>query len=136
MARRGVELIVGGRRDPQFGPLVLVGLGGILAEVLDDVVLALAPLHPDAALEMLGGLAARPGARRAPEAGEASIAARSPRSSSPSATRWCATPAGSRSTSTRSSPGRPTRSAVDALIVADAIDPAWDYEDPGGAADA
>ena len=56
MARRGVELIVGARRDPQFGPLVLVGLGGIFAEVLDDVVLGLAPLHPDDALEMLGGL--------------------------------------------------------------------------------
>jgi acyl-CoA synthetase (NDP forming) len=40
----GVELIVGGKRDPRFGPLVLVGLGGVLAEVLDDVAVALAPV--------------------------------------------------------------------------------------------
>jgi hypothetical protein len=39
-----VELIVGGKRDPRFGPLVLVGLGGVLAEVLDDVAVALAPV--------------------------------------------------------------------------------------------
>ena len=56
MARRGVELIVGGRRDPQFGPLVLVGLGGVDAEALDDVVLGLAPLHADDALGMLARL--------------------------------------------------------------------------------
>jgi acyl-CoA synthetase (NDP forming) len=39
----GVELIVGCRRDPRFGPLVLVGLGGVYAELLRDVRLALAP---------------------------------------------------------------------------------------------
>jgi acyl-CoA synthetase (NDP forming) len=56
MADPGLELIVGMRRDPSFGPVVLVGFGGILAEVLDDVRMALAPLTRDAARELLAGL--------------------------------------------------------------------------------
>jgi acyl-CoA synthetase (NDP forming) len=43
MGARGLELIVGGRNDPDWGPLVLVGLGGVQAEVLKDVCL----LPPD-----------------------------------------------------------------------------------------
>jgi acetyltransferase len=56
MAAAGLELIVGLARDPQVGPIVLVGLGGILAEALDDVVLALAPVGRDEALAMLARL--------------------------------------------------------------------------------
>jgi acyl-CoA synthetase (NDP forming) len=56
MADPGLELIVGMRRDPSFGPVVLVGFGGILAEVLDDVRMALAPLTRDGARELLAGL--------------------------------------------------------------------------------
>jgi acyl-CoA synthetase (NDP forming) len=56
MAPSGVELIVGLRRDPQFGPVVLVGLGGTLAEVLDDVAVRLAPLDHASAEAMLDGL--------------------------------------------------------------------------------
>ena len=52
----GVELIVGGRRDPTFGPLVIVGLGGLLAEILDDVAIRLAPLDRAAADSMLDDL--------------------------------------------------------------------------------
>ena len=53
MADPGVELIVGLRRDPSFGPAVMVGLGGVLTEVLDDVALRLAPVDRETALEML-----------------------------------------------------------------------------------
>jgi acyl-CoA synthetase (NDP forming) len=56
MAAPGVELILGLRRDPQFGPAVLVGLGGVLTEVLDDVAIRLAPLDAVAADAMLDDL--------------------------------------------------------------------------------
>jgi acyl-CoA synthetase (NDP forming) len=56
MAPPGVELILGLRRDAQFGPAVLVGLGGSLTEVLDDVVIRLAPVDAAAAGAMLDGL--------------------------------------------------------------------------------
>lgn len=52
----GVELILGARRDPTFGPLVLVGFGGLLAEVLDDVAIRLAPVDADDAAAMLDAL--------------------------------------------------------------------------------
>ena len=42
--REGIELVVGGVRDPTFGPLILFGLGGVFVEVLDDVCFAQAPL--------------------------------------------------------------------------------------------
>jgi hypothetical protein len=56
MAAPGVELIVGVRRDALVGPIVVAGLGGIHAEVLDDVSVALAPITPTAARELLLGL--------------------------------------------------------------------------------
>lgn len=37
MGERGLELIVGGRNDPDWGPIILVGFGGITAEILQDV---------------------------------------------------------------------------------------------------
>ena len=51
-----LELIVGGIRDPQFGPVVSVGLGGVAAEVLNDVVFLLAPLEPGELDRALGEL--------------------------------------------------------------------------------
>ena len=59
MAAPGVELILGLRRDPLFGPAVLLGLGGILAETLDDVAIRLAPVTPRAAMSMLDDLRGR-----------------------------------------------------------------------------
>jgi acetate---CoA ligase (ADP-forming) len=55
-AAPGVELIVGLERDAQFGPAVLVGLGGVLAEAIDDVALRLAPVPADEARAMLDEL--------------------------------------------------------------------------------
>ena len=54
--RDGVELVVGATRDPRFGPVVLVGLGGILVETLSDTALALAPLDVAAAERLLRSL--------------------------------------------------------------------------------
>ena len=56
MAPAGLELIVGARRDAQVGPLVIVGLGGVLAEAIDDVVVALAPIDASSATLLLGRL--------------------------------------------------------------------------------
>jgi acyl-CoA synthetase (NDP forming) len=47
------ELLVGGRRDEVFGPVVLVGLGGFLTEVVRDISLALAPLSLEAASDLV-----------------------------------------------------------------------------------
>ena len=52
----GVEIAVGGVRDPVFGPVVMVGLGGIWVEVLGDVAFAMAPLHRAEARTLLDGL--------------------------------------------------------------------------------
>ncbi len=53
MVPQGVEMVVGGRVDPLFGPLVVVGLGGIMVELMKDSVLALAPVGHHEALGML-----------------------------------------------------------------------------------
>ena len=50
---QGCEIILGARRDPQFGPVVLFGMGGIFAELFDDVALRVAPLNERLALEMI-----------------------------------------------------------------------------------
>jgi acyl-CoA synthetase (NDP forming) len=54
--REGVELLVGGVRDPEFGPVVMAGLGGVLVETRRDVQLAVAPVDVAQAVVMLKSL--------------------------------------------------------------------------------
>jgi len=56
MVTGGRELILGGRQDPQFGPVVLVGLGGIFVEIFEEVVVRVAPISRSEALEMIESL--------------------------------------------------------------------------------
>jgi len=56
MIPQGVEVIAGFRNAEGFGPVLTVGMGGVLTEVLSDTVTALAPISRDAALDMLRGL--------------------------------------------------------------------------------
>lgn len=52
----GVEVILGVRQDPQFGPFMLVGLGGVMAEVMRDVAIRLLPVDEDTARDMIRSL--------------------------------------------------------------------------------
>jgi acyl-CoA synthetase (NDP forming) len=54
MIHGGIETVVGGFWDPQFGPVVMFGLGGIFVEALDDVVFRLAPIDRTEAEAMVG----------------------------------------------------------------------------------
>jgi acyl-CoA synthetase (NDP forming) len=77
MAARGPELILGARRDPQFGVTLLVGLGGVQAELWKDVALDIAPVSPARAEAMLRGLKSFPlldGFRGAPRVNVAEVA--------------------------------------------------------------
>ncbi|OGR01502.1 MAG: acyl-CoA synthetase [Deltaproteobacteria bacterium RIFOXYD12_FULL_50_9] len=53
MLDRGLEVIIGMTRDPQFGPMLMFGLGGIFVEVMKDVTFYLAPITGDEAIQML-----------------------------------------------------------------------------------
>ncbi len=55
MGARGREVILGMTRDPQFGPMLMFGLGGIFVEVMKDVTFYLAPITSDEAMQMLEG---------------------------------------------------------------------------------
>ena len=67
--RPGLEMIIGGLVDPVFGPLISVGIGGVLTELFDDVVFAPAPvdeIQAAAMIERLRGRALLDGFRGAP----------------------------------------------------------------------
>ena len=53
MARPGIEVIVGVSTDPQFGPVIMFGLGGVLVEVLKDVSFRIIPIAPRDARQMI-----------------------------------------------------------------------------------
>lgn len=59
MAPPGLDLIVGATRDPVFGPVVLVGIGGVTAEALADVATGPAPLAAEESADLLDELAAQ-----------------------------------------------------------------------------
>ncbi|WP_017623341.1 acetate--CoA ligase family protein [Nocardiopsis chromatogenes] len=74
----GAEVIVGAVADPSFGALLLVGLGGVWAEALDDTVVLPCPLEPGEAARLpdrLRGAALLRGARSAPPVDRAALAA-------------------------------------------------------------
>lgn len=60
MITGGRELILGGRQDPQFGPVVLVGLGGIFVEIFKEASVRVAPISRDDAAEMIEELRGAP----------------------------------------------------------------------------
>jgi acyl-CoA synthetase (NDP forming) len=60
MAPQGTEVIVGMTTDPQFGPVMMFGLGGIMVEVLKDVSFRLVPLEDRDASQMIDEIKGRP----------------------------------------------------------------------------
>jgi acetyl-CoA synthetase (ADP-forming) len=60
MAPSSTEIIVGAIKDPQFGPALMFGLGGIFVEVLKDVTFRIAPITKDEACEMITEVKAYP----------------------------------------------------------------------------
>lgn len=60
MAPPSTEVIVGAIKDPQFGPAVMFGLGGVFVEVLKDVTFRIAPITEDDAREMISEVKAYP----------------------------------------------------------------------------
>lgn len=60
MARKGVELIIGGKKDPQFGHMIILGLGGVYVEVFRDISARLCPISGKDVEEMIEELKSHP----------------------------------------------------------------------------
>jgi acyl-CoA synthetase (NDP forming) len=76
--REGIELVIGGIRDPEFGPVIMTGFGGVLVEARRDVQLAVAPVdeaQAGALLRSLRGAAVFTGLRGRPPVDLAPVAA-------------------------------------------------------------
>lgn len=58
MLKKGVEMIIGINNDPQFGPMIMVGMGGIFVELFKDISLCKAPVSKNEALKMIKSLKA------------------------------------------------------------------------------
>jgi len=60
MARKGIELIIGGKKDPQFGHMIVLGIGGVYVEVFKDVTARICPITRTDVREMVGELRSHP----------------------------------------------------------------------------
>jgi hypothetical protein len=60
MARKGIELIIGGKKDPQFGNMVILGLGGVYVEIFRDISARLCPVSEKDVEEMTEELKSHP----------------------------------------------------------------------------
>jgi len=60
MARKGVELIIGGKKDPQFGHMIVLGLGGVYVEIFRDISARICPLVASDVEEMVAELKVHP----------------------------------------------------------------------------
>ena len=60
MARKGIELIIGGKHDEQFGNMIVLGLGGIYVEIFRDVSARLCPITKNDVIEMIDELKSHP----------------------------------------------------------------------------
>ncbi len=78
MAPPGQEVVIGGLRDVRFGPVVMLGLGGILVEIFADAAFRVCPIEPRDARAMIEELRSAPllrGARGRPRVSEAALVA-------------------------------------------------------------
>ena len=60
MARKGIELIIGGKKDPQFGHMIVLGMGGVYVEVFKDVTARICPITKQDIIEMVNELQTHP----------------------------------------------------------------------------
>jgi len=60
MARKGIELIIGGKKDPQFGHMIVLGLGGVYVEIFRDITARICPVRKEDVEGMIGELKAHP----------------------------------------------------------------------------